>query len=240
MSEEQTQVFRGDEAPEMAIAETGGPVRKKPIDAPIDSRGLQDQKDGPSLSRAIGGAAGGGGEQRRMDDADGLAELRQLHDAEGLSDQRALHDASHGGDSATARDGDGPSDVRRMEDADGLSDQRRMEDADGLSDQRRLQDAEGLSERRELHDHHAALPGAGDGEQALAGDEVAGQAEVAAEAVMSDPDLTFKVEEDATPWALSIHLEERIASLGVTTAKVNEQLHGLEDSIRRLAKRIGR
>ena len=55
-----------------------------------------------------------------------------------------------------------------------------------------------------------------------------------------DADLTFKVERDATPWALSIHLEARIASLTVSTAKVNEQLGGLEDSIRRLAKRIGK
>ena len=61
-----------------------------------------------------------------------------------------------------------------------------------------------------------------------------------AEAPVPDPDLTFKVEQDATPWALSIHLEARIASLTESTAKVNEQLGGLEDSIKRLAKRIGK
>ena len=57
---------------------------------------------------------------------------------------------------------------------------------------------------------------------------------------MSDPDLTFKVDDDATPWALAIHLEERIASLGVTTTKVNHQLDRLDESIQRLAKRIGK
>jgi len=57
---------------------------------------------------------------------------------------------------------------------------------------------------------------------------------------MSDPDLTFKVEDEATPWALSIHLEERIASLGESTAKVNRELDRFEQSIQRLAKRIAK
>ncbi len=54
---------------------------------------------------------------------------------------------------------------------------------------------------------------------------------------ISDPDLTFKPH-DATPWALSIHLQERIASLGVSTARVGNQLDALEESIKRLGKRI--
>ncbi len=227
MSEEKTQVFRGDEAPEMAIAETSAPVKPKAVDAPADARRLQDQKDGPSDLRAIGGAADGNVEQRRMDDADGLAELRQLHDAEGLSDQRSIQDA------------DGLSDQRTMQDAAQAFNAPALNAGEGPSEARRMDDGSGPSERRQLHDHNAAMPGM----PANAATPSAGgttQAGAAAAAAPSDPDLTFKVEEDATPWALSIHLEERIANLGATNAKVNEQLNGLEESIRRLAKRIGR
>jgi hypothetical protein len=273
VSEERTQIFRGDEAPEMAIADTTPTERRKPLNAPVDQRGMHDQKDGASFDRSIHDAAGGPSEQRQMHDADGLSDLRQLHgkdgsgdgaprltDGDGPADARQLHDASHGGGGAAMRDGDGPSDQRRMEDADGLSDQRRMQDAEGLSDQRRMQDAEGLSDqrrmedadglsdRREMRDHHVLIPGQVDADAGLqtddegnpSSDAVAESETAAAEAVMSDPDLTFAVEDDATPWALSIHLEERIASLGVSTTKVNRQLDKLEDSIERLAKRIAR
>lgn len=262
MSEEKTQIFRGDEPPEMAIAETSEVERRKPLDAPVDQRGMHDQKDGASFDRSIRDAAGGPAEQRRMEDGDGLSDLRQLHgkdagegadrlsDAEGAADARHLHDASFGGEGATMRDGEGPSDARRMNDADGLSDQRRMQDAEGLSDQRRMEDADGLSDRREMRDHHALIPGDVDvdgerqaDETGLAGEDANAEsetAEAAAGEVMSDPDLTFRVEDDATPWALSIHLEERIASLGLSTTKVNRQLDVLEDSIQRLAKRIAK
>ncbi len=217
MSEEKTQVFRGDEAPEMAIAETSEPVRAKSADAPADARSLQDQKDGPSHARAIGDATDGATDQRRIADADGLAELRQLHDAEGRSE------------------------LRQMQDADGISEQRQIEDAEGPSEQRQIR--EGFQSFRE-----PALDDAGEADAvAGAANDTTAQAASAtvdtgapAQKAPSDPDLTFSVEEDATPWALSIHLEERIALLGATNAKVNEQLNGLEDSIRRLAKRIGR
>ncbi len=260
MSEERTQIFRGDEAPEMAIADTTPIERKKPLSAPVDQRGLHDQKDGASFDRSIHDAAGGPSDQRQMHDADGLSDLRQLHgkdggdgaprlsDGDGPADPRQLHDASHGGGSTTMRDGDGPSDQRRMEDGDGLSDQRQMQDAEGLSDQRRMEDADGLSDRREMRDHRALVPGQldtdadrqTDDEGTTTPDAVAESDAAPAEQVMSDPDLTFTVEDDATPWALSIHLEERIASLGVSTTKVNRQLDKLEDSIERLAKRIAR
>lgn len=245
MSEEKTQIFRGEEPPEMAIAETTEIERKKPLDAPVDQRGLHDQKDGASFERS-------------MHDADGLSDLRQLHgksggegaprltDAQGPADPKHLHDASLGGHGATMRDGEGPSDQRQMHDADGLSDQRRMEDAQGMSDLRKMDDAEGLSDLREMRDQQAMLPESGvTDEAAQVTDEVAEAAiaeaeQEAAPEVMSDPDLTFKVDDDATPWALSIHLEERLASLGVTTTKVNHQLDRLDESIQRLAKRIAR
>ena len=108
--------------------------------------------------------------------------------------------------------------------------------------------AQGLSDLRAMHDQQGLHVAEAIGDVALAGDEDqlahAAEDEVAeaeAEAdVMSDPDLTFKVEEEATPWALSIHLEERIASLGESTAKVNRQLDRFEESIQRLAKRIAK
>lgn len=228
MSEEKTQIFRGDEAPEMAIAETGEPVRAKTVGAHSDVRSLQDRNDGPTQSHAIADATDGMADQRRMDDADGLAELRQLHDAEGLSDLRQMQDA------------EGLSELRQMQDADGLSDQRQIQDAIQAFNAPALNDGGGPSERRELHDSTAALPAAAGDATNQAASHATPQPGTAAATAPSDPDLTFKVEEDATPWALSIHLEERIAKLGATNAKVNEQLNGLEDSMRRLAKRIGR
>jgi len=283
VSEEKTQIFRGDEPPEEAIADTAEVVRKKPLSAPVDQRGMRDQKDGESFDRSMRDATGGPGEQRRMDDADGLSELRQLHgkdgreggpalrDGEGPSDLRQMEDAGHGIGETSLRNGDGPSDARRMEDADGLSDQRKMQDADGLSDQRAMQDADGLSDQRKMQDaeglsdlramkdaeglsdlrqmsdQQALMPDGsvddsamGDADELAAAQELIDDEAEPVPEVMSDPDLTFAVEDEATPWALSIHLEERIASLGVSTKKVNEQLDVLDESIKRLAKRIAR
>lgn len=246
MSQEKTQIFRGDEAPEMGIAETAEATPARRPASPVDQRALSDSKDGPQGERReMRDADQGAVEQRRMNDAvDGPSEQRRADDAQdGPSDQRRADDAASG-----------PSVQHRMDDAQGLSDTREMRDAEGVSEQRALNDADGLSELRQLHDHKAALP-----------DQLAGKAEVTlnfnddepepvaappapapAKPVMEPPspkddaDLSFKVERDATPWALSIHLEERIASLGLTTAKVNEQLDALEASTRRLAKRVGK
>jgi hypothetical protein len=249
VSEEKTQIFRGDEPPEMAIADTTEVKRARSKKGPSDQRAVQDQKDGETFSRGIHDAHDGHAEQRSMHDGDGLADLRQLH-------------GKDVGEGATAlRDGDGPSDLRQLHDADGLtdarhshdgdgeSDLRQMHDADGLSDQRRMEDAQGLSDMREMHDQHGLHVGGAIGDTGLAGDEAGHelgaaetteQSEAGAE-VVSDPDLTFKIEEEeAAPWALSIHLEERIASLGESTAKVNRELDRFEQSIQRLAKRIAK
>ena len=112
-----------------------------------------------------------------------------------------------------------------------------------------MEDAQGLSDMREMHDQHGLHVGGTIGDTGLAGDEAGHelgadetteQSEAGAE-VVSDPDLTFKIEEEeAAPWALSIHLEERIASLGESTAKVNRELDRFEQSIQRLAKRIAK
>ena len=240
MSEEKTQIFRGDEPPEMAIADTTEVKRARSKKGPSDQRAVQDQKDGETFSRGIHDAHDGHAEQRSMHDGDGLADLRQLHGkdvGEGPSDGRHLHDA------------DGLTDARHMQDADGLSDARDMHDGDGPSDQRRMEDAQGLSDMREMHDQQGLHVGGAIGDTGLAGDEAGHelgaaetteQSEAGAE-VVSDPDLTFKIEEEeAAPWALSIHLEERIASLGESTAKVNRELDRFEQSIQRLAKRIAK
>lgn len=267
-NEEQTQIFRGDDAPpEMGIAETGGPrVSRKP-DGPTLDRGLHDQKNGPSTARNI------------HDAQDELAELRQLHDARGDAADSLAHGKDEGpNDPRHLKDGDGPSDQHHLSDSDGITDARRMDDGDGLSDARHLSDADGPSlqrhsedgdgpslqrhsedgdgpsDTRQLHDHHAVVPpGGGIGTVTLnsfgdvVDDELDEEAPAAAAVIeetppapMNDPDLTFEAEDDATPWALAIHLEARIASLSESTLKVNEQLNGLDESIKRLAKRIGK
>jgi hypothetical protein len=55
----------------------------------------------------------------------------------------------------------------------------------------------------------------------------------------TEPDMVFMTEENAAPWVLSIHLEERIQNLGAMTTKVSAQLDVLEDAVKRLGKRIG-
>jgi hypothetical protein len=249
VSEEKTQIFRGDEPPEMAIADTTEIKRTRARKGPSDQRAVQDQKDGETFSRGIHDARDGHTEQRSMHDGDGLADLRQLHGKDVGEGATALRDGDGPSDMRQLHDADGLTDARHSHDGDGESDLRQMHDADGLSDQRRMQDAQGLSDMREMHDQHGLHVGGTIGDTGLAGDEAGHelgaaetteQSEAGAE-VVSDPDLTFKIEEEeAAPWALSIHLEERIASLGESTAKVNRELDRFEQSIQRLAKRIAK
>jgi len=249
VSEEKTQIFRGDEPPEMAIADTTEVKRTRARKGPSDQRAVQDQKDGETFSRGIHDARDGHTEQRSMHDGDGLADLRQLHGKDVGEGATALRDGDGPSDLRQLHDADGLTDARHMQDADGLSDARDMHDGDGPSDQRRMEDAQGLSDMREMHDQQGLHVGGAIGDTGLEGDEeghelgaaeTAEQAEAEAE-VVSDPDLTFKIEEEeAAPWALSIHLEERIASLGESTAKVNRELDRFEQSIQRLAKRIAK
>ena len=252
-NEEQTQIFRGDDLPpEMAIAETGGPVQRKRQDSPSDQRSLRDQENGPSDTRQLRDNRDELADLRLLHDAQGAAELRKMEDGSGLSDQRSLRDAEGIVDSRNLEDADGPSSLRSLQDAEGLVESRHEHDADGPSIRREMQDAVHApgapQELGSRHFHGDGGTGAEAGTVApgdsgdLAGDDTAIDAEAEAKAAraQSDADLTFKVDEDATPWALSIHLEARIASLSESTAKVNEQLGGLEDSIRRLAKRIGK
>lgn len=243
-NEEQTQVFRGDDSPpEMAIAETGGPAPRRRPASPSDQRSLHDQAHGPSDGRHIRDSRDELADLRMLHDAgNGPSDARHLQDADGPSDVRSLHDAEGVIDTAHARDGEGPSDVRSLQDAEGLIDTRHVHDGDGPSIRHEIHDAtHAPGAPQALDSHHFHGHEAADDVGAMTADEVVDdEPEVAPEPAPSDPDLTFRVDEDATPWALSIHLEARIASLSESTAKVNEQLGGLEDSIRRLAKRIGK
>jgi hypothetical protein len=63
-------------------------------------------------------------------------------------------------------------------------------------------------------------------------------AEPSAAPVAVAPALIEK--DDAIPWALSLHLEERIKNLGSKTADVNQALDALEAASEKLAKRIGK
>ena len=135
-------------------------------------------------------------------------------------------------------------------------------------DKKRAKPAEGPApELRELHDHHATgTAGVGElGEVEIAHHEdTIGEVEIArhdgnAEAVKAteateaavpdgkpvtqsvpepEPELFFKPGEEAVPWALALHLEERIKSLGVKTAEVNRELDTLEAASANLKKRM--
>ena len=266
MTDERTQIFRGDEAPEMGVAESGGPKKAKKAKGPSDQRALSDQKDGISELRSTHDAEGLS-DQRSSHDADGLTDARHAHDGDGASDLRSMRDADGLSDAHHAHDADGPSDQRNMRDADGLSDGRHLQDAEGLSDQRNMkdaegdsdlrhmQDADGLSDLRQLHDHNADIPPAelkignitldklvGEKEEASEAEHVAAaETEPDEPAVPAEPEMSFKAaEEEAAPWAISIHLEARIQNLSTFTAKVSEQLDGLEAATKKLGKRIGR
>lgn len=262
-NEEQTQIFRGDDLPpEIGIAETGGPAQQRRPAAPSDQRSLHDQSHGPSDKRTLHDSrdeladlrqlhdASGAAESRKMDDAaDGTADAPHAHDAAGPSEVRSLQDGDGVVDANHAHDGDGPSDLRSMNDAEGLVDTRHVQDAEGPVLLHQMHDASAAPaaaaqlQAHSFHDDEVPEPEAKADMVTLNSDgEVVepdpAEAPAPPKAEVSDPDLTFKVEEDATPWALSVHLEARIASLAESTAKVNEQLGGLEDSIKRLAKRI--
>lgn len=217
---------------------------------PADARHAHDGNGAVDAQHAHDGH--GPSDQRSMTDAQGLVDTNHAHDGNGPSEQRSLSDAEVLVDAILAHDAQGPSDQRSISDAEGPADTRHVQDAGGPALQRQIQDAShapAAAPQRQVHSFHddetpepeakaemVTLNSAG---EVVDPDPVEAPA-AKAEAPASDADLTFKVEQDATPWALSIHLEARIASLAESTAKVNEQLGGLEDSIKRLAKRIGK
>ena len=164
---------------------------------------------------------------RAILDGDGPSDARAMQDADGPSDARAMRDVDGNPVKASANDGDGPSDIRDMHDAQGNALLRQAEDGEGPSDQRQLQD------------HWADIPDAAGGaeHETRAEDELA---TANATEEPTEPDMVFMTEENAAPWVLSIHLEERIQNLGAMTAKVSAQLDTLEDAVKKLGKRIGR
>lgn len=224
---------------------------------PVDARHAQDARDADGAVDAQHPHDGDGPSQlRSMNDAQGPSDTNHAHDGDGPSEQRSLSDAEVLVDAILAHDAEGPSELRSISDAEGPVDARHVQDADGPSLQRQLEDAlhvpapAAQQHAHSFHDDEAPEPEANAGMVTLnsAGEVVdpdpaaapAAPPPAKGEAQVAEPDLSFKAEQDATPWALSIHLEARIASLAESTAKVNEQLGGLEDSIKRLAKRIGK
>lgn len=259
MSEERNQVFRGDVDPEYGFAEPTAESRQQPsAPAPEQDRALQettdrataaavpddlrhhelfrhhtDASEGPSNRRELrdtsaAGHSGDVGQQEVFAPAsldagsrDGPGISRQLFDAAGAAlDARSLLDSAV---QVAPRDGatqHGPSDPRQLRDSHGAV-------------------APGTAPPADVPLGSAAAPGANP--EAVAATVAATNTGPAAPADgVSDPDLNFTDRESMTPWALSIHLQERIAGLGETTARVNQQLEALEASTKRLGKRIQR
>lgn len=244
MSEERTQIFRGDESPEYGIAETGKSDQQSRRGAPSDQRSVQDQRDGERQSHEIRDAKGRAGQPAQSEASpSALVETREIQDAAGgQGEVRALRDSA-----------EGPSESREIRDAEGPSETREMHDAAGAVEQRRMDGADGPSTLRKVPDSADAQPVPAAAGVALNFNDDVEEASVKPELVPVPPpetlttrelsdhsDLNFQVERDATPWALSIKLQERIANLGSDTIKVNQQLDGLEESTKRLAKRIGK
>jgi hypothetical protein len=173
-------------------------------------------------------------------DAVGLTDVPGFGDTEGPSDQGALKDA----DARAMHDAEGLIDTHAHEDADGPTDARVMEDAEGPSDPRALHDAEGPVDTREMQYHHAMIAPSSEltGEFAESQEQIEIEAaEAAKEAEQSayvDSILNAKAPDEATPWALSVHLEQRIQKLQDEKSKVNAQLDSLEVSSKKLEKRL--
>jgi hypothetical protein len=120
------------------------------------------------------------------------------------------------------------------------------------SDVKRKKRPDGPTELREVTDHHETgtagerelieVDIAKHADKASAGAVTArqtDQAEAPVVAPVAAPVEMIK-KDDAIPWALSIHLEERIKGLGSKTASVNQELDALEAASQKLAKRIGK
>ncbi len=169
------------------------------------------------------------------------SDARQLNDtavalpaAGTLPPQEGVIVPAHGSDNRG-----GPADARRLQEPvvarPGANFQPDAESLPPAAAQRDERD--GLAELRQREDVPASVPAATGAPSGMAAPAAQPETAAAATGGISDPDLTFQAD-DATPWALSIHLQERIASLGVSTARVGHQLDALEESIKRLGKRI--
>jgi len=138
--------------------------------------------------------------------------------------------------------------VKAWEDAEGPADARALEDAEGPADRRALEDAEGPANRREMKD--ADMPDSEHslGEHEFGGDENAMPADAEAEAEEIDHRTSDELVEDIlhekvaqaelTPWALSVHLEQRIAKVNEMREIANARLEALEALSKKLEKRL--
>jgi hypothetical protein len=230
----------------------GGPAETRSIrdgEGASDIRRMQDAQGGAATAGA--GNSDGPSDLRATQDAEGKIIAGGAGNGDGPSDLRAMQDSEGKIISAGAGNGDGPSDARAMQDADGKiisagagngegpSDIRDMRDAEGNPLLRRSEDGEGPSDQRKLQDHWANIPEAiGNADQETGASAETNTPSAAPEP--TEPDMVFMTEENAAPWALSIHLEERLQNLGAMNSKVSAQLDVLEDAVKRLGKRIGR
>jgi hypothetical protein len=201
-----------------------------------------EDAEGLSDARALHDAEGSL-DARAIEDADGLSIPHALHDADGPSDERMMEDAEGLSDARALHDAEGSVDARAMEDAEGPSDPRALHNADGPSDARVMEDAEGPSDERVIQDHHEMVPA--DSELTVevvdSNEQTGEEAEIAKLAKQSayvDSLMNAKAPEEAAPWALSIHLEQRIQKLQDEKSKLNAQLEGLEVSSKKLEKRL--
>ena len=250
MAEKESQVFRTDDYVEVAAAE--GQARKKTRTAkgPSEQRALNDQKGGLAQTRSIEDSQGAS-EIRQMQDADGGGVTATTGQSDGPSEARAMLDAMGGGAPSICSAGDGPSDTRAMDDAngtatsiaahdgDGPSNLRDMRDAEGNPLLRHSQDGEGPADQKSLQDYRAYSPDSVEtAPRPSTSDDAVSPPSTVQES--TEPNLLAVAEENVAPWALSIHLEERLRNLGVMTSKVSAQLEVLEDAVKRLGKRIER
>ena len=95
-----------------------------------------------------------------------------------------------------------------------------------------------------MEDHHAMIPPGAEltGEVAKSQEQIEAEAaEITKKAEQSayvESILNAKAPDEATPWALSVHLEQRIQKLQDEKSKVNAQLDSLEVSSKKLEKRL--
>jgi hypothetical protein len=135
-----------------------------------------------------------------------------------------------------------------MHDAGAHAEVKAWEDAEGPADARALEDAEGPADRREMKD--ADMPDSEHslGEHEFGGDENAMPADAEAEAEEIDHRTSDELVEDIlhekvaqaelTPWALSVHLEQRIAKVNEMREIANARLEALEALSKKLEKRL--
>jgi hypothetical protein len=175
-------------------------------------------------------------EKHLHNDADGPADPRALQDADGPSSTSAMHDASARAEAKAWEDAEGSTDARALEDAEGPADRRALEDGEGPANRREMKDADMPDSEHSLGEHEF-----GSDEHAVSADaaEQAKEIDHRTSDELVEDILHEKVEEaELTPWALSVHLEQRIAKVNEMREIAKARLEALEASSKKLEKRL--